>query len=424
MQTESLLLRALPPSIADAPAENDEWARSPASSLSDAALIEAVAAAIAPPKIEADSSFLTHAPLELAARAGLLVMAAPSARDLVRRRIAAIAALYRRAGEEVEPREKVFGSPTQAIGAVRGAIDAQDLETLDAALFYLGPRVPPLEIRAALAADLLPLLGAAGHLPIFLAEMPRLEARVGNLAALLRAPMRMLARYSDVRLGWMNAAAGQPVEDDGEALFEALAAAPRFFSPSPYIAPTMLAVEADGLAAERLADATEKISAADAERTVLRIGALSMLQDDPASAPYGWTHALTMPQGVFGCLDAVADKRMAIRVAATHALGFRATLGKARLIDAPPPKPGGDELFNVAPIAAAGAVYHARPEDMQGIKTALATRAAAHRDAHLAKYTLAAFDAAARDLKAARLFLAAAAYLGAWWDSNPEASFE
>ena len=149
-----------------------------------------------------------------------------------------------------------------------------------------------------------------------------------------------------------------------------------------------------------------------------------MLQDDPAHAPYGWSHALTMPQGALSCADAVEDQTMLVRIAATHALGFRATLGKARLNDAPPPRPRSDAFVNVAPRDAAGAVYHADAGRIGEIRTAMATRAATHADAHLAKYTLAAFDAAARDPAAARLFLAAAAYLGAWWDAHPGASFE
>lgn len=424
MQNESLTLRAFPPSIADAPAPEDEWAKSPVSALSDAALVEAVAFAVTPPKAEADSSFLTHAPLELAARAALLPLVEPSARDGVRRRIAAIASLYHRAGDEVEGRERDFGTPARAIDAIREAIDSHDFETLDAALLWLIPRASPLNIRRALAADVIPLLSAAGHLPIFLSEMPRLEARLRPLAHLLRAPMRKLARHSEFRLTWMNAKAPRPIKDNGETLFEALVAPPPVASPSHYIAPMMLAVEAGGYAARLLADPTEEISPAGAARAILRIGALSMLQDDPAHAPYGWTHALTMPQGVFGCADAVADKRMLVRVAATHALGFRATQGKARLVDAPPPRPRSEEIFNVAPIEAAGAAYHADEEKIVVMRTALATRAACHRDAHLAKYTLACFDAAARDPEASRLFLAAAAYLGAWWDAHPEASFE
>ena len=45
----------------------------------------------------------------------------------------------------------------------------------------------------------------------------------------------------------------------------------------------------------------------------------------------------------------------------------------------------------------------------------LATRAAMHHDAHLAKYTLACLDAAAWDASFAHLYLAAAARLHGVW---------
>lgn len=425
MQTESILLRNLPLSVADAPAPGDEWAKSSISAWSDAVLIDAVAAAVAPPKRDADTSFLTHAPLELAARAALLPMVAPAARDRARRRIAAIAARYQVEGEEIEGKARSYSNAGAAVGALIAAMLEGDAEEADAALLFLIPRVSAPGLRRALAKEITPMLGAAAHVPIFLGELPRLEPRLPNALGLLRAPLRMLARAATLRLTWHERArADSPVGDEGEALFETLLSPPPVHSPSAYIAPTMLSVEADGYAERMLADVTARLSVDAARRAILRIGALSMLQDDPEGAPYGWSHALTMPQGVFACEDAVEDKRMIIRIAATHALGFRATMGRVHLRNEPAPKPNSDDLFNVAPIDAAGAVHHAPQEKLSEIKTALATRAATHEDAHLAKYTLACFDAAARDPEASRLFLAAAAYLGAWWDAHPGASFE
>lgn len=422
---ESILLRELPLSVADAPAAGDHWARSPLSTLADSALIEAVASAITPPKRDAESSFLTHAPLELAARAALLPMVAPDARDKVRRRIAAIAAQYAREGDEIDETVRDFGDAGAAIAALRSAMREGDIAVADAALVYLSPRVSPLGLRRMIAADVIPMLSAAAHVPIFLAEMLRLDARLAGVNSMLRAPMRKLTRFSQFRLTWHErVAAGFAIANDGEALFEALSAPPAVYSPSNYIAPTMQAVEADGYAEGILGEATAGLSVEAARRTLLRIGALSMLQDDPAHAPYGWSHALTMPQGVIECADGVEDKAMAVRIAATHVLGFRATIGKGTIRNEPPPRPKSDEITNVAPIEAAGAVYHASENRIRAIKTSLASRAAAHRDAHLAKYTLACFDAAVRDQGAGRLFLAAAAYLGAWWDQNPDASFE
>lgn len=425
MQTLPDLLRALPSGLAGAPEAPAHWAQSPLSRLSDAALGAAVAAAIAAPKRKADSSFLTHAPLELAARLALLPIIDPHARDQARRRIAAIAGDYARAGDEVETLPGKFSNDDSATAFLKRAIRDGDADGADAALLFLIPRVSALALRAALTDDMLPMLGAAAHAPILLGDLPRLEGRLDGAGALLRAPVAMIARISDARLTWQETHHSSAVAGDAEAeLFRRLSAPPSVLSPSLYIAPTMLAVEADGYAARQLGDVTAAISVDAAARAILRIAALSMLQDDPASAPYGWTHALTMPLGVFGCADAISDKRALMRIAATYALGFRATLGKVAVTDMAPPKSAQASIFNVDPIAAAGAAYHAEAQRLPEIRTALATRAATHADAHLVKYTLAAFEAAARDPGAARLYLAAAAYLGAWWDAHPGESFE
>ncbi len=425
MQTSSHLLRALPPGFGDPAEAPGAWADSPLARFSDAALASAVATAIAAPKRAADSSFLTHAPLELAARFGLLPMVEPSARDQARRRIAAIAGDYARAGEEVETGAGSFPDTEAATGFLKRAIREGDADGADAALLFLLPRVSALTLRAALAAELLPMLGAATHAPILLSDLARLEARLDGAGALLRAPVRMIAVTADARLSWHERARPRAFSGDAEReLKNRLAGPAPVRSASLYIAPTMLAVEADGYAESQLADVTAALEVSAAQRAILRVAAQSMLQDDPASAPYGWTHALTMPLGVFGCADVVDDKLALIRIAATYALGFRATLGKSTLTQEPPEKPRSDAIADVAPADAAGAVWHADASRLPEFRTALATRAATHGDAHLVKYTLASFDAAPRDPEAARLHLSAAAYLGAWWDAHPDESFE
>lgn len=425
MQETATLLRGLSPTAADALEGNEEWTKSPASTLSDAALINGVAAAIAAPKRAADTSFLTHAPLELAARAGLLPMVAPQARDQARRRIAAIAGEYAQAGEEIETAAKSYADERAACHMLISSLHEGDADEVDAALVYLALRLPLRTLRRLLVDEVTPHLGAAGHAPILLAELPRLEARVAAVSGLLRAPLRQIAKMPDVRISWCGNMDDISAATDAErVMFQRLAAPPPVASESVYIAQTMKAVEANGFAARMLADVTAGMPVEGASRVFLRTGALAMLQDDARHAPYGWSHALTMPQGVLANADASGDKIALVRVAATHALGFRATLGKTRLVDEPPPRPRQGDYFNVDPIEAAGAVYHAGENETPSIRTALATRAATHGDAHLAKYTLACFDAAARDPEASRLFLAAAAYLGAWWDAHPDASFE
>jgi hypothetical protein len=143
-----------------------------------------------------------------------------------------------------------------------------------------------------------------------------------------------------------------------------------------------------------------------------------MLQDEPAHAPYGWTHCLTLAQAAAGMTATVDDPLRALAVAATHVVGFRAALSNAPVIDRYEPEPVDvDALaaFDAPPQIAAAAVHHAPASAVAAITAELASRAALHPDAHVVKYTLACFDAAHADPDHARLFLAAAAFLHGWW---------
>lgn len=73
------------------------------------------------------------------------------------------------------------------------------------------------------------------------------------------------------------------------------------------------------------------------------------------------------------------------------------------------------DALDCDPPTAAGAVFHASEEQLAAIGPELAARGGAHQDAHVAKYTLACLDAAAFDPARRSLYLAAAAYLHAWW---------
>jgi hypothetical protein len=176
------------------------------------------------------------------------------------------------------------------------------------------------------------------------------------------------------------------------ALFDCLAAPPRVETSSNSIAETMLAIERDGYAAHILAAATDGMTVPTARRILLRVAALSMLLDDPAHAPYGWTHCFTLPQAILSLEDVASDVTRVVRIAATYSLGFRATLGRVRL--------------------QSGSMADRHPST----RAQLVERAAIHADAHLVKYTIACLVAADRDPQESTLYLAAAAHLGAWWD--------
>lgn len=336
----------------------------------DTDLIAACAAAIDVPKAGEPDSFVLHAPLELLARAILLPQVPEPFRPLARRRLPWLADRYRAAGPEAR---------TEVPDAVAPAVD-----------------------------DVLVSLAAAGHAPILLGLRRRVEAvppRFGD-----RLVAAELARHPDWRLEWPTRrdASGTASGDLEERL-----AAPR--SPgdpgSDFIHPTMHLVDASGLAAEVLEDPLRGVAVADARRTLLRVAARSMLQDDPAAAPYGWTHCLTMPQAVLDAVEQGADADLAVGVAATYVLGFRSTQGRVAL----------DPAWSPAPGTAAHGAWAADDDELARLAGGLAAYGAVHPDAHVAKYTLAGLDAAAADPDAARLFLAAVAHLHEWWRAAPTA---
>jgi hypothetical protein len=411
------LLRGLPIEILETVEPHDAWARCPLAAASDAVLIQAVAASIEPPKVQINSSFLLHAPLELLARAWLLPHVPPHRREDARRRIAEIAVRYAAEGPEIEPKPKAYPTNDAALSELSVALRTGDADAADCSLLFLAPRIPVERFRALLAEPILPLLGAAGHAPILLMLLEGAAGPFPECGALLRSPLRALALEADRRLTWMEAAGG-PAGTPTPALFDCLAAPPRVVTSSRGIASTMRAVERDGYAAHILAAATSGVTVPAARRALLRAAALSMLLDDPAHAPYGWTHCFTLPQAILSLEDVAADVTRMVRIAATHLLGFRATLGSVRLQYPFVPERGiGSMLPQREPSEVAAAVFNAGADQCQSLRSQLVERAAIHADAHLVKYTMACLTAADRDPQESALYLAAAAYLGAWWDS-------
>lgn len=387
MQQMSRLLRELPTDL------NPTHEIVAIAGLSDTQLVQFVGCAISRPKMNGGSSYTLHAPMELLARAALLPMVPPNARSVARMRIAGIAALYAAQGDEIVAHtDKTIPNAKELLIEALREFDA---DRADAALVALLEDISVCEICDSLTDEIVPRLGAAAHGPILLAALIDATPRHGNLSHLLRASIRALATANTLptgpnpRLSWVS----EPIDLSGPSnLWDALADPPHISS-SYFIAPTMLAVEADGLAARQLGRATQN-SPEVVARSLLRIAALSMLQDDPERAPYGWTHCLTIPQGIMALAPHSTDKAGLARVAATAVLGFRSTLGKVRL-DKNWTSSGSPDV------------------------SVLAARAAAHEDAHLVKYTVACLSAAARDPSARDLFLAAADYLSKWWDACP-----
>jgi hypothetical protein len=405
-------------------------------SLADAEVALATAARVARPRQDPADSFVLHAPLELAARLGLLAWVRPAERDAARRAISDIGDRFEAFGPAAEPAPPLdadVDGPASAAAYLDAAVRAGDLDAADAAALALARHATVADLGPLLAGLLVPSLAAAGHAPIFLHLMPRVAPRGELPVALIRPLVRELARNPDWRLTWFAApeAAGEPAPGAGDGGSPDLGAALRDLphlgiNGSPFIYPTMHQVEASGVAAAHLGAAVRAASPLDAGHTILRLAAQSMLVENDDHVPYGWSHALTMPQAVLSVLPVHPDPRHALAVAATFLAGFRTSLGHADLTAGYDPEPPAGNLtwaLATHPASAPAAVWHSTPTERSAVITTLATAAAVHHDAHVAKYTLACIDAATADPTAARLYLAAAARLLAFWITHPDAGF-
>lgn len=339
----------------------------------DSDLIAAATAVIDVPKAAPPDSFVLHAPLELLARALLLERVPASARDAAHKAITDLVHAYADAGAAADPAAVAALEPSPSVD------------------------------------DVVLSLAAAGHAPILL----MLRARVADVPATFgdRLVAMELARHPGWVLTWprTRSAAGRPSGDLAARL-----ARPR--SPgdpgSTFIYPTMHLTERSGLAAEVLDGPLRGLAVDEARRTLLRVAAHSMLQDDPGAAPYGWTHCLTLPQAALAAVDFGADPSVAVAVAATYVLGFRATLGRVRL----------DYAWRPPARSAAGSVWAASEAGLAELVDGIVAFGACHPDAHVAKYTLACLDATTDDPDAGPLYLAAAAHLHQWWQENKAAA--
>jgi hypothetical protein len=383
----------------------------------------AIAPALAVPKQAPADSFVLHAPLELLARRGLFRHVRTDGRDAARAQVERLATEYAAAGDPIsEPRPVGDETIAQLAAALVAALEAGELDDVDRYAAALGDRATPMELRRALSGPVSASLAAAAHASIFLYLLPRVAPDGELPGRLLRGAARELGRYPEWRLHWFEDP-GDPVGSG--TLADALVHVPALGLPgSDFIYPIMHQAEQSGTAARLLAGVVAGTVDVDAaRRAITRVAAWSMLQEPDDYAPYGWSHCLTMPQAVMGIVGDGLEAHRAVAVASTYVVGFRAALGQRALdpewVPDPPAAPALVDARPFGPDAAAAAVWHAPAATRDAIVTELATFAAQHHDAHLVKYTLACFDAAAADPDATRLYLAAAASLAGWWAQHP-----
>ncbi len=371
---------------------------------SDIELARSVATTLTRPRVDEADSFVLHAPLELLARTALLPMVRPDQRSAARRRIAGIAERYEAFGPGLADPEPVdLSDGRRAAARLHAAIEAGDLDDVDRVAAWIGRTTDPRSQRVLLADEIIPRLSAAAHGPIYLYLLPRVSPRGELPGDMLRSLAREVAREPTWRLTWpehlpVHRRPGRP-----GALFDAVASAPRLGVPgTEFIHPVMAQLEHRGRAAALLGDAVTAVDVDQGARELLRAAALSMVHEPPEFAPYGWSHCLTMTQAVLALVlsGAATDPVTGLAVAAHFVAGFRSAFA-ARDVPASyePDRTGVDpvEALDAGPELAAASAWHHPDDRAHELVAELATRAAVHHDAHLAKYTLACLDAAAWD---------------------------
>ncbi|MGB8858968.1 MAG: hypothetical protein WCC60_06925 [Ilumatobacteraceae bacterium] len=356
------------------------------------AMIARAATAVSVPKAEPADSFVLHAPLELLARVQLLPYVHERSRAGALAMIDHLVDRYRAAGDGV-------CSPSPSQGPVHhrellAAVTEGDQDLVDSLAVAWLPSVSAGEVVRLIGDGVVTSLAAAGHAPIALSLLLHDDTMPTTL---LRGPLRALTAQPGWRVTWHERCAG---EGDASLLYEALRSAPSLGRPgSDYIFPLMSQAQRPGMADSLLGPALAgDYDVRAALHTLTRVAAWSMLHDDPEQAPYGWSHALTMPQAVLSLVDSGVDPRTALAVAGTFALGFRLAHGTSTLPD------------RIEPVAAT-----ADPAEV-------ATAAALHEDAHLTKYVLACLHAVRDDPGHRGLYLSAAARLVEWWRTNDAVS--
>jgi hypothetical protein len=369
-------------------------------------LIDRSIAVVSVPRQQPADSFVLHAPLNLLARIGLLERVHPEALPAAEAVIASTVERYEASGPGVgTPRTLTIASPKEAADRLAAAIRAGDLDDVDALAHWLTSRLSPSAIGHLIGELVVDSLAAAGHAPIGFHLLQRVHG--GGLSpSLLRGTLREVARYPDWKIHWFR----NTIDPHETAALETvLASLPHLGQPgSDFIFPLMSQIDTGNVGTAMLASVlSDNPDVAMARRTLTRAAAVCMLRGDPTHAPYGWTHAFTMPQGALALAGVGVSPRTAVAVAVTFFAGFRVAYDPGTtgsLTDEAAP----DYLPADAPT----------PD-----VTTLATFAALHRDEHLVKYTLACFHAADDDPAWRSVYLRAADHLVDWWRRNPDAGF-
>jgi hypothetical protein len=399
--------------------------------LSDRQIVDAVAAIVARPG-EGMTSFTLHAPLELLARSGLLPLVAPEDRELARTQMVASAAAYQAGVQPVRepPVRSEYRDFASAGRDLTQAFAKADPDGLEAVVLQVARQFGTASLVHSLTPLLLPTLTAASHSHIGLWLLLRHGAGDAGDASLLRAATRSLAQDPQGRMasfGGMALSAGKPSkltpQQIEREIFSRLAhPLHSTVAPGGGIRGLMEAAEKGGtvdlLFADFIAQDLDPSQIAAAFRSILRVSAHGMLQDDPGEAKFGWSHFFTLPQAACGLSSLHPSSKLGLATTLVWSTAYRTVLSSRRLDFQYRPKAvqvSLAEALHAGPDVAAARFYHADPSEFSAMQRLLASEASVRNDQHLVKYTRACFDMCGFDPPGARLYLAAAAKLAGLW---------
>ena len=404
--------------------------------LSDAELYWAVAAIVARPDArltQKTTSFVLHAPLELMARYSLLPSLTATNRELARLQMVASAAFYAAGTRplpdlEVEP---AFSKRVEAKAAWHAASRSGNADLAEATAMRFGRQFGLLPLVAELTPGILVTKNGAchGHIGLWQSLTHGFRQSPDQLL-LLRAAVRLMADNPDGTLQSFNAMALQAgpelkktPEQLGKAVTERLLDLPTWQGSRPGgIRGSLRAFEPKNLVEDVFGDVVHHRLTAEqvgaAFKALLRVCALTMIQDTPRRAQFEWTHSLTLSQAAFGLATMGFAPRLCLAAALVWTTNFRHCFGTLR------PEPGWEpkrfsgsleKALISSPREAAAKVWHAGREDYVGMAREMANVVAVRNDQHLVKYTRTCFDMMVADHEYDRLYLAAAAYFCARW---------
>lgn len=370
--------------------------------------LQAACEAIGVPKAQPDS-FALHAPLEVLARYRLMNRLNPGDRHMALGVAHTVIGIYQKAGSPLSFHNgyptAIQETETVALARLHEALDNGNVGLCLSLSRGLSRTTNPVMLCRATADLVVTHLGCAGHAGIYFHHLQHIPYSARHLALQLFPGFATgLAQASSQRvhlqLNSHNPSSDTPASQAMAGLLLDLPplAGARTSGIAVMVRQAIDAGHLDAISsliAQMAPD--DLLQQQDTYEAICGVAALSMLQEADTHARYGWTHCLTLPQGVWSLRAYLNDPREALCMAALYVAAFRSCIGQTRLRPRPLSGPA---------LASASVTPDFAP---------LVRSVCMAQDAHLVKYVLACMDEALRFPRLSPLLLSAAQRLNHLW---------